>query len=246
MKHSTVYIFRVINILLICDYLKWWPNCYKNRLVNRLLTIKMLSDMSVGAQMKVWSSHLLCKVQTNTRLRRDEQQRSPQIGCCQLESAAPPLLLVFVFCSPLWTKLNSPCVLYGYAHLKICLFITSHIVITILNSVIARCTFSWYIAGLVQVFWHAAVWHPHQQCRASTVTFLWLHPVSRVPAWFWCWQNHKNKAFCLHHKTVVHEKVRPHDRLVLFSLLSYHCVLQPVENCFPSPVSWWLLLWYLM
>ena len=84
----TVCIFRVINIRLFCDYLKLWPNCYKNRLINRLLTIKMLSDMSVDAQTEVRSSHFLYKVQTNTRLRRDKQQHSPQVGCSQLESTA--------------------------------------------------------------------------------------------------------------------------------------------------------------
>ncbi len=49
-------------------------------------------------------------------------------------------------------------------------------------------SYSYFLKGIVRVFWHESVWHPHQQCRASTVTYPRLRPVSGVPAWFWCWR----------------------------------------------------------
>ena len=68
-----------------------------------------------------------------------------------------------------------------------------------------------------------------------------LTNVVRLVGW-----GHENKAFCfskqyafkrvlhLHHKTVIHEKVRPHNRLALFSFPSYHCALPPADSraCF--------------
>ena len=78
---------------------------------------------------------------------------------------------------------------------------------------------------------------PTASCERSSGPVLVLTKVVRLVGW-----GYENKAFCfskqyafkrvlhLHHKTVVHEKVRPHNRLALFSLPSYHCALPPADS----------------